>query len=64
MRAAWHAAEAIQMTLEVRVTNEKAISLYTSLGFEVAGRRKNYYEDNSEDAFIMWCHNTLEVLAR
>ncbi len=64
MRAAYHAAEAIQMTLEVRVTNVKAINLYTSLGFEVAGRRKNYYEDNGEDAYIMWCHNTLEVLAR
>ena len=41
-------------TLEVRVSNEAAISLYTKFGFEPAGLRKNYYEDNGEDAIIMW----------
>lgn len=41
------------MTLEVRVSNEKAIGLYTKLGFEIAGIRKNYYEDNHEDAYLM-----------
>lgn len=64
MRTAYHAAEIVQMTLEVRVTNVPAIDLYTSMGFTVAGRRKNYYEDNGEDAYIMWCHNTLEHLAK
>ncbi len=41
------------MSLEVRVSNDKAISLYTKLGFEIVGIRKNYYEDNHEDAYLM-----------
>ena len=41
-------------TLEVRVSNEKAIKLYESLGFLNSGVRKNYYPDNREDAVIMW----------
>ncbi len=40
------------MTLEVRVSNESAISLYESFGFTEVGRRKNYY-DNTEDAVLM-----------
>jgi len=39
--------------LEVRVGNATAINLYRKYGFEIAGRRKNYYRDNSEDAFLM-----------
>lgn len=62
MRTAYRAGEIIEMTLEVRVTNVPAIDLYSSMGFEVAGRRKAYYEDNGEDAYIMWCHNTIENL--
>ena len=42
-------------TLEVRVSNERAISLYRSLGFISVGKRKKYYEDNDEDAFLMVC---------
>lgn len=42
------------ITLEVRVSNIPAISLYESFGFQVEGRRKNYYADNGEDALIMW----------
>ncbi len=38
--------------LEVRPSNEGAISLYTSEGFEFTGRRPDYYEDG-EDAFLM-----------
>ncbi len=41
-------------TLEVRASNHRAISLYEKYGFRDAGRRKNYYEDNHEDAIIMW----------
>ncbi|MBR0598057.1 ribosomal protein S18-alanine N-acetyltransferase [Clostridiales bacterium BAD-6] len=41
-------------TLEVRASNFAAISLYTKLGFVNVGYRKNYYEDNGEDAIIMW----------
>jgi ribosomal-protein-alanine N-acetyltransferase len=42
------------MTLEVRVTNNIAQSLYRKLGFQKGGIRKNYYSDNQEDALIMW----------
>ena len=41
------------VTLEVRVSNEPAIALYRSFGFEEAGIRKRYYGDG-EDALIMW----------
>jgi [ribosomal protein S18]-alanine N-acetyltransferase len=45
---------AIRMTLEVRVSNVVAISLYEKLGFQKGGIRKRYYTDNYEDAYIMW----------
>jgi len=45
---------AARMTLEVRVSNEPACLLYTSLGFSQEGRRKGYYTDTNEDALIMW----------
>jgi ribosomal-protein-alanine N-acetyltransferase len=38
--------------LEVRVSNEPAIALYKSLGFENDGIRKRYYQDG-EDAYTM-----------
>lgn len=41
-------------TLEVRVSNRGAISMYERLGFRPAGRRVRYYHDNGEDALIMW----------
>jgi [ribosomal protein S18]-alanine N-acetyltransferase len=44
---------AARLTLEVRVGNEAAQSLYRSFGFEIAGRRPHYYTDDGEDAFIM-----------
>jgi ribosomal-protein-alanine N-acetyltransferase len=43
-----------RMTLEVRVSNERAQRLYERLGFEPAGIRPGYYSDNNEDALIMW----------
>lgn len=42
------------MTLEVRVSNHIAQSLYEKLGFSRGGIRKNYYSDNGEDALVMW----------
>jgi ribosomal-protein-alanine N-acetyltransferase len=42
------------MTLEVRVTNQIAQSLYRKFGFQNGGIRKNYYSDNQEDALVMW----------
>ena len=44
-------------TLEVRVSNERAQHLYKSLGFVNVGKRKRYYEDNGEDAFLMVCEH-------
>ncbi|TYS41006.1 ribosomal protein S18-alanine N-acetyltransferase [Bacillus infantis] len=45
---------AVTMTLEARVTNIAAQSLYRKLGFRNGGIRKNYYTDNQEDAIVMW----------
>lgn len=42
------------ITLEVRRSNVVAITLYEKHGFIVEGIRKNYYEDNKEDALVMW----------
>lgn len=39
--------------LEVRVSNEGAISLYRKYGFKVCGVRRRYYADTGEDALIM-----------
>ena len=41
------------VTLEVRVGNEIAQSLYRKYGFKEIGVRKRYYLDNGEDALIM-----------
>ena len=42
------------MTLEVRPSNEPALALYDRYGFKAAGRRPHYYQDDGEDAIIMW----------
>ncbi|WP_041056409.1 ribosomal protein S18-alanine N-acetyltransferase [Jeotgalibacillus campisalis] len=47
-------AGARTVTLEVRVSNDIARSLYQNLGFLEGGIRKNYYSDNQEDALVMW----------
>ena len=41
-------------TLEVRVSNQSALSLYQKFGFQLAGRRKGYYQKTGEDALILW----------
>jgi ribosomal-protein-alanine N-acetyltransferase len=41
------------VTLEVRVGNTVAQNLYRKYGFEIVGRRKGYYRDNGEDAYMM-----------
>lgn len=38
--------------LEVRESNAAAISLYTSEGYVMTGRRKRFYKDPSEDALL------------
>ena len=41
------------VTLEARVSNNVAQSLYEKYGFQRMGVRKRYYSDNGEDAVIM-----------
>lgn len=45
-----------RMTLEVRVSNTPAQSLYRKLGFVTSpgAVRKGYYTDTGEDAIVMW----------
>jgi ribosomal-protein-alanine N-acetyltransferase len=46
-----------RVTLEVRISNTVAQSLYQSVGFVAKGLRKGYYSDDGEDALMM----TLEL---
>ena len=41
------------LTLEVRVSNTPAITLYEKLGFKQVGKRPRYYEKPREDALIL-----------
>ena len=41
------------LMLEVRASNEPAISVYRKLDFMEVGRRKNYYRNPKEDALIL-----------
>ena len=43
-----------RFTLEVRRSNGVAIHLYEREGFRAAGTRRRYYQDNGEDALVMW----------
>ena len=45
------------LTLEVRMSNAPAQSMYRSFGFAPAGVRKNYYTETNEDALVMWAHD-------
>jgi len=45
------------ITLEVRVSNNAALSLYDKFGFTRAGLRRAYYTDNREDAVLMSLEN-------
>jgi ribosomal-protein-alanine N-acetyltransferase len=46
--------ENARFTLEVRRSNAVAIHLYEREGFRAAGVRRRYYQDNGEDALVMW----------
>ena len=50
-----HAREvgAAQVLLEVRVDNAPAIHLYESVGFQMLGRRRGYYQPGNIDAWTM-----------
>jgi ribosomal-protein-alanine N-acetyltransferase len=44
-------------TLEVRASNDSAQKLYQKYGFQLVAMRKKYYNDNNEDAWIMWMND-------
>ena len=52
---AWE-LDAEAVTLEVRASNIAAQRAYITCGFASEGIRPNYYEDNHEDAIIMWLY--------
>lgn len=52
---AWE-LEADAVTLEVRESNLAAQKAYLTCGFASEGIRPNYYEDNHENAVIMWLY--------
>jgi len=43
-------------SLEVRVSNTSAISLYQKYAYQIKGRKPHYYEYNNEDAYEMATH--------
>lgn len=45
---------ASRLSLEVRVSNRAAQSMYKKFGLISGGIRRNYYTDNNEDALVMW----------
>ncbi len=53
---------ALGMTLEVREHNEPAKKLYEKLNFTYAGKRKKYYSDTGEDAYVMWNNDILATI--
>jgi ribosomal-protein-alanine N-acetyltransferase len=61
--AAW--ADAVprgvrRATLEVAVSNDRALALYYRFGFRPVGVRKNYYERSKEDALVLWADLPVE----
>jgi ribosomal-protein-alanine N-acetyltransferase len=47
-------AEATELMLEVRASNEPALGLYRARGFRLTGRRPRYYADPVEDALLLF----------
>ena len=44
-------------TLEVNENNLAAVNLYKKYGFQIAGKRKNYYQPAGDDALVLWLKN-------
>src|SRR5262249_35458448 len=56
MKAAIHESsrrKAEKIVLEVRKSNNPAITFYLKFDFKIAGERKNYYSNPVEDAYVM-----------
>ena len=41
-------------TLEVNENNLAAVNLYQKYGFQIAGKRRNYYQPAGDDALVLW----------
>lgn len=50
--------------LEVRASNTPAQALYEKFGFDIIGKRKQYYHEPVEDAIIMKREGKYEVINR
>lgn len=48
------------LTLEVRASNAAAQAMYRRFGFHDAGVRHGYYQEDGEDAVIMWANEVSE----
>ncbi len=46
-----------KITLDVRVSNLPAQSLYKKFGFKIVSIRRKFYTDTGEDAYVMWIPN-------
>ena len=49
------------LTLEVRASNKAALNLYKKYNFNQISIRKKYYQDNNEDALILWTDNLSSI---
>ncbi len=52
------------VTLEVRASNEPALSLYRTFGFAPEGVRPRYYSDPTENAVLLWARDIGHPLYR
>jgi ribosomal-protein-alanine N-acetyltransferase len=52
------------VSLEVRVSNSNAQSMYAKFGFTVVGVRKGYYIETKEDAFVMLVEGAVSAAYR
>lgn len=57
MIAICHQKQGENIFLEVRESNDAAVSLYKSMGFEEISKRKGYYKEPKEDALVMRLEN-------
>ena len=54
----------VRFTLEVRISNKIAQAMYHKHGYYGVGVRPKYYQDNKEDALIMWTDPEVEGYER